>query len=263
VASGSATYLFLNTRVAELSNPATRRGIALAIDRAELTQVTSSGLDQPLETIVPTGIRGFESIAPAGGSLLASTGAADPVRARAELQAGGWPVATKLDLYYANVDVNGTLAERFARKLNAVGMSVVLHPLSSSEFVKPGVGTSPLRADVDAVLGGWTPDYLDPQDFHQLFTCANVDVGLGPSNYCDPAGYDPLYASTTGTFASFSARVGGHRSLEELLTGPSGSMPAVPLFEPMGDLLVQKHVAGFVHHPSGLVDFEKVSVLLH
>ena len=121
---------------------------------------------------------------------------------------------------------------------------------------------SPLRPDVDAVLGGWIPDYSDPQDFHQLFACANVDLGINPTNFCDAAGYDPLYASTIGTFASFTQRVTGHRTLEAQLAGPAGLMPAVPLYEPMGEFLVQKRVAGWAHHPSGLVDFEKASLLL-
>lgn len=261
VTTGSAQYLFLNTRVPEMSNAAVRRGIALAIDRAALVQATSSGVDRPLETIVPAGIRGVGTVAPAGGSLLAEAGTADQARARSELAAGGWPSATTFDLYYASVGVNATLAMRIADNLADVGINVTLHPLTATEFAKVGYATSPVRAEVDAVLAGWVPDYNDPQDFHQLFTCANVDAGLNPSNYCDAAGYDPLYASTTGTFASFSTRVLGHRTLEEQLTGPAGAMPAVPLYEQTGKLLVQKHVAGWIHHPSGLVDFEKVAIL--
>jgi oligopeptide transport system substrate-binding protein len=262
VASGGGEYLFLNTRATELANPATRRGIALAIDRAALAQVTGPSIDQPLESIVPNGVRGFNTVAPAGSTLLASSGAADTTSAKAQLAAGAWPAASKFDLYYANVDATPTLAGKIADNLNAVGVSVSLHPLTMSVVTKVGVGAAPVRADVDGVIAGWQPDYSDPQDFHELFTCAAIDHARNLSNYCDATGYDATYTATTGTFAPFATRVNGHRQLEDLLTGPNGAMPAVPLYEPTGDYLVQPYVAGFVVQPSGLVDFEKVSIRL-
>ena len=146
--------------------------------------------------------------------------------------------------------------------LNDAGVSVTLHGLPMSDFLKVGVGTSPVRADVDGILAGWAPDYSDPQDFHELFTCSAIDAGRNLSNYCDPTGYDATYTSTTGTFAPFATRLNGHRSLEDLLSGPNGAFPAVPLYEPVGDYLVQPYVAGFVNQPSGLVDFEKAGIKL-
>lgn len=262
VASGSGRYLFLNTRATELASAATRRGIALAIDRAALAQASGPSVDQPLEAIVPSGIRGVDTVSPPSGALLQGAGTARTTEARAQLAAGGWPAASKFDLYYPSVDNTPSLAEKIADNLNDAGVSVTLHPLTMREFTKVGVGASPLRADVDGVLAGWAPDYSDPQDFHELFTCDAIDDGRNLANYCDPTGFDATYASTTGTFAPFASRLTGHRSLEQQLTGPDGAFPAVPLYEPVGDYLVQPYVAGFVNQPSGLVDFEKAAIKL-
>lgn len=256
VASTAAQYLYLNTRVPELQQPAVRRGIALAIDRAALTQLTSSGVDQPLETIVPSGIRGSGAVAPAGNSLLAPAGTADAARARQELAAGGWQPATTFDLWFAWSSEAAAVAERIENDLEAAGVNVVLHPTTAAAFAKVGLGISPVRADVDGVLQGWMADYSDPQNFHQLFACASIEAGLNPSNHCSAAwdsGYDPA----TSTFTTIASRLALHRALEEQLTGPSGTMPVVPLYEAVGEYLVQKKVRGFVNHPSGRVDFEK------
>jgi oligopeptide transport system substrate-binding protein len=262
VASAGGQYLFLNTRSADLANVATRRGIALAIDRAALAAASGPGVDQPLETIVPAGIRGANTVAPAGASLLQAAGTARTSEATAELATGAWPAASNFDLYYPSVDNMSRLAEQVAGNLDDAGVSVTLHPLTLKEFAKVGVGKSPVRADVDGVLAGWAPDYSDPQDFHELFTCSAIDEGRNLSNYCDPTGYDATYTATTRTFAPFASRLTGHRSLEDQLTGPNGAFPAVPLYEPVGDYLVQPYVAGFVVNASGLANFEKAGIRL-
>ncbi|MCW2922492.1 MAG: transporter permease [Thermoleophilia bacterium] len=259
VPRGDGQYLYLNTKVPELANPAVRRGIALAIDRAAIGTIVRPGLDQPLATIMPDDIRGAASVN-AGSRLLAASGVAEPSRANAELAAGAWVRGPKLDLYYATTGKNALIVGQIQANLASVGVDVVPHPTAQSDFAKTGIGISPTRSDVDMVLQGWLPDYSDPQNFHQLFTCANVDAGLNTSNLCSPE-FDATYASAVNSTGG--ARLDAHRALEDLLTGPSGLMPAVPLYRPVGDNLVQTWVAGFSQHASGRVDFEKVAILLH
>lgn len=259
VPRGDAQYLYLNTRVPELANPAVRRGIALAIDRAAIGTLVRPGVDQPLATIVSDDTRGASTVN-AGTHLLGAGGAAEPSRATAELAAGGWVRGPKLDLYFTTSGKSPQIAQQVQANLATVGVDVVLHPTASADFAKTGIGISPTRTDVDMVLQGWIPDYSDPQSFHQLFTCANVDTGLNTSNLCSPE-YDATYASAIG--ATGGARLDAHRALEDMLTGPTGLMPAVPLYRPVGDNLVQPWVYGFRQHASGRVDFEKVAILLH
>ncbi len=254
---GDGQYLYLNTRVPELANPAVRRGIALAIDRAGIANIARPGVDQPLATIVPDDTRGSTTVN-AGTHLLSTAGGADTARAGAELAAGGWKRGPKLDLYYSTSGTSGKIATLIQANLVAVGVDVVLHPTASADFGTAGIGISPVRSDVDMVLMGWIPDYSDPQDFHQLFTCANVDAGLNPSNFCSPD-FDAAYATAIGSTGA--ARLDAHRGLEDQLTGTGGLMPAVPLYRPVGDNLIQPWVRGFRQHASGRVDFEKVAIL--
>jgi oligopeptide transport system substrate-binding protein len=261
VPTGAAQYLFFNTQSPALANPAVRRGIALAIDRTALTELTSQGVDRPLASIVPEGIRGFSAVVPAGSTLLRENGAASSGDAADQLAAGGWVRGTRLQLYFADDDGRADLVAGAIRSnLAAVGVTVVLHPLTTSQIAKVGFGISPVDEGVDLVLQGWQPDYSDPQSFHQLFRCDAIGMGLNVANFCS-AEYDAaatLAASSTG-----AARITAIRATEQLLSGPDGLMPAVPLYAPTGDHLVQRWVDGFVQQPSGRVDFERISIRRH
>jgi oligopeptide transport system substrate-binding protein len=260
-ASASAQYLYMNTTAPTLQNADVRRGIALAIDRAALTQLTSDGIDRPLSSIVPTGVRGSAVAAPAGSGLLAASGAADPARAKEELATGHFDATQRLDLWYAQDSSSSAVAGAIVANLKAVGVTVTPHPVSATELSKVGVGLSPVRSDVELVLQGWLADYSDPQSFHQLFTCGAIPLALNTSNFCD-AGVDAAYAAEWA-YAPFATRMATAASTESLLTGPSGLFPAVPLYEHRGTVLVQPWVSGFVQNPSGLVDFEKLAVRVH
>lgn len=261
VAGSSAQFLYMNTRSSALANASVRRGIALALDRRALADA-AGGIDRPLATVVPSGMRGAATVAPASGSLLAADGAADLARARAELAAGGGAPAVSLDLYFASDSgTAGDVALLVRSQLEQVGVRVALRPTTSAELSKVGTGISPVRSDVELVLQGWMADYSDPETFHQLFTCANVDLGLNISGFCS-AEYDAAFARAVA-FAPFATRLAAHRELEQLLSGPSGAMPVAPLYEPVGEYLVQPWVRGYVHQPSGRVDFERVSIASH
>ncbi|MCB0878570.1 MAG: peptide ABC transporter substrate-binding protein [Thermoleophilia bacterium] len=260
VPSGNAQYLFLNTQAPGLAAANVRRAIALAIDRHAITELTGTGIDQPLQSIVPAGVRGFSAVVGGGTTLLQQDGAARLAGAQSEL-AGGWPAGQKLDLYYPyDGSAAGKVAASIRTDLAKLGIVVTLHPTATKDFAKVGIGVAPVRSEVDAVLQGWTPDYSDPQSFQQLFTCANVEQGLNLSNYCS-SDYDSAYDSATTT--SGAARIAALQQAEQLLTSPGGAMPAVPLYEPAGDYLVQPWVSGFVQDPKGTVNFERVRILDH
>jgi ABC-type oligopeptide transport system substrate-binding subunit len=256
--SGAGQFMFMNTRVPALASPLVRRGIALAVDRAAIAELSGSGVDRPLTSFMPSGIRASASIAPALSTLLRADGAPRAAEAAAALAAGGWVPGTRLDLHYPS---DGYATDRIAAavkaNLLAVGIAVDLRPMTASAMAKVGFGISPVGDGVDLVLQGWAPDHSDPQTFHQLFTCASVDAGLNIGNLCS-VDYDAAYAATTGTTGA--ARVSAHRAAEALLSSSTGLFPAVPLYEPRGEHLVQPWVRGFIQHPSGRVDFERISI---
>ncbi len=262
-AISSGHYLYINTRDARLTDARVRRAIALAVDRAAIIGETAKGSDTPLSTILPSGVRGYSSIVSGSDALLTANAAARSSEATALLAQAGWTSGnTALNLYFRS-DANNDPADatQIATDLARIGVRVTLHGVSSAEFAKLGTGRSPVGEDVDLALDSITPDYSDASDFYSRFTCAAVDAGSNPANFCSPE-FDEAWAATN-TAASASSRPTALRTLEQLLTGTSGAFPAVPLYQPVGAMLVQPWVHTFVQNPSGTVDFEKSYVSVH
>ncbi|MCW2924355.1 MAG: Oligopeptide transporter, periplasmic oligopeptide-binding protein OppA [Thermoleophilia bacterium] len=259
VREGVVQYLFANTDNPELASPAVRRGLALAVDRTALSKLVSDGVDRPLTTIVPDGVRGGHTVAPDGGSLVSASGSANLAAAREQLAAGGWVSGRRLDLYYSLAGrFDARIAGALRTQLALVGVDVLLHPMAAVDFAKVGYAVSPTLTDVDLLLDTRRLTFSDPAALHRAFGCAGVEGGLDPSNYCTTEGDALLGAATV--FAPFGARVQAHRDLEAQLTGPDGDMPAIPLLEGVGTLLQQRWVHGYTQHPSGRVDFERAWV---
>jgi ABC-type transport system substrate-binding protein len=256
VPTGSAHYLHLNTRRPRLAEPAVRRAIALAIDRNAITAITGPGLHRPLQSTVPPGVRSFPTVAPAGERLLRQDGLARVAEAQAQLDAGGFVPGAAFNLYYASDTTFGArVAGSIRTSLAAAGVTVTIHGLPTSSLRKVGVGLSPVGDAVDMVLAGQAPDFSDPHPFHQPLGCDAIDAGTNTSNFC-AEDFDALLATARTSVGA--ARAAAHRDAERLLTGPEGLMPAVPLYAPVGTLLVQPWVRGFRQHPSGRVDFERI-----
>lgn len=249
-------YAYLNTTNAKLANPAVRRGIALAIDRAGIVAALG-GRGNPATRIVPSRAPGASSET----ALLSTSGSPDVTAARAELAAGGWVPGTQLVLAYPSVGGAQKVAEAIQSSLAAVNATVILTPLTGTKFATAGVGISPVRPGIDMVLQGWIADYADPYDFLQLFRCASIKMGLNNSNYCN-ATYDRTVAPLLTQF-SWPARVAtAHRS-EAYLTGPGGSMPAVPLYEQHDRSYRQSWVRGWLPNAFGEYRWEGISIAPH
>jgi oligopeptide transport system substrate-binding protein len=259
--TGAAQYLFANARDPRLADARVRRAIALAIDRDAIVELTAKGADVPLASIVPDGIRGQATVVPAGSSLLAATGGARTAEATALLQQAGWANTAPLQLAYpADGGTAASVAAAIGDSLARAGVAVTLRGYSTTQFARRGVGVAPVGDDVDLVLAGWSPDWSDPASFHQLFTCASIEAGLNLANWCDPA-YDEAWHEAVA--ATGTARLAVHARLERLLAGPEGAFPAIPLYAPVGTMLVQPWVRGFAQAPSGMVDFDAAYVVRH
>jgi ABC-type oligopeptide transport system substrate-binding subunit len=125
-----------------------------------------------------------------------------------------------------------------------------------------GLGYSPVGKKVDVVLQGWIQDYLDAQDWYQLFICDNVDAGLNSSNYCSEE-FDQIYQEALKTVDP-DARFEIYKELEAKLTGPDGDMPAAPLYQPTNDTVVQTYVTQggepFELTSTGLLYYENLAI---
>ncbi len=263
IPSTSTNYIYLNTQNKELSDPKVRQGIALAVNRKEIVeQITKRG-DTPLSTIVPTTIPGFETIKQESQDFIGADEEPDVDEAKELLKQGGWNDGDELSVYFTTEGGNSqAVAEQIKSDLDKVGVTLKLVPLPSGDSLyAPGVGTSPIEEKVDMVLLGWAADYLDAQDWYQLWTCDAIDHGLNPSMFCNEE-YDDIYGEALKTVDQ-DARFELYQQLEAMLTGPDGEMPAVPLYQPTDDNLVQKWVKGYDIGPAGITYFDTISILEH
>jgi oligopeptide transport system substrate-binding protein len=86
------------------------------------------------------------------------------------------------------------------------------------------LGPPPNKA-VDAFRLGWIGDYVDAMNFLDQWTC---ESGNNNTNYCDPA-YDRLVARARQTQDN-QQRYELYAQLEQMLFGPDGAVPFIPIY---------------------------------
>lgn len=262
VGTTATQYLYINTTNPALKDPKVRQGIALAIDRQSIAENVTKKGDRPSRTVIPDNIPGYDTIEEASQDFLPTDSAPDVDKAKEALEEGGWEDGTELSLYFDSTGANGAaVGEQIQSDLKKVGVDVKLVPLPGDQIAVPGVGISPIGEKVDLILQGWIADYLDAQNFYQLFTCGNVEAGLNSANYCDKE-YDKVYAQALET-VDVDARTELYKELEGMLTGPDGGMPVVPIYQETDNTLVQPWVEGFDIIPSGFLYYEDVVINEH
>lgn len=259
VVTVGSQYMYINTSNPELSDPKVRQGIAQAINRSDITENITKKGDVPTNVVVPPSVPGFDVWGEGAQDFLAEDGAADVDKARDLLEEGGFDESETLTLYYATDSSSaGQTAEQIQANLAEVGVKVELKPTSGDVFSTEGIGISPTDAKVDLVLQGWIQDYLDAQDWYQLWYGKNIASGLNNSNY-DSEEYDRIYEEAIKTVDP-DARFELYKELEAKLTGPEGDMPAVPLYVQADATLVQPWVNDMELTPSGVIYWERISV---
>lgn len=262
VDTSSTNYMYLNTRNEALKDPKVRQGIAVAVDRQTLVNNITKRGDVPLDTVIPTVLPGYDTIKQGAQEFIGAGSAPDVDKAKELLKEGGWKDGTELSLYFDSGGATGGLVSQSIQSdLSKVGVKVKLVPTPGDVMQTPGVGVSPIGEKVDLLLQGWGADYLDAQDYYQLFTCDNVDAGINGSNYCDEE-FDKLYNESLKVVDD-DARFDIYKQLEAMLTGPEGAMPAVPLYQPKDDTVVQSWVKGFNLEPSSFLWLDDVQILEH
>jgi oligopeptide transport system substrate-binding protein len=88
------------------------------------------------------------------------------------------------------------------------------------EFLGP-----PPNSDVDVYRLGWIGDFVDAINFLDLWTCKS---GNNNTNFCDKE-YDAAIAEAKNTLDN-DARYEVYGQAEEILGGPEGQMPVMPIY---------------------------------
>jgi oligopeptide transport system substrate-binding protein len=260
VPTSSTQYMYINTTNEELRDPKVRQGLALALNRKSVVENVTRRGDIVSEAMIPTVLPGYDTIKEGNQDFLTPEGDLD--KAKELLEQGGWKEGTELSAYYASDSTSAQdVVEAFQSDLEKVGVKLKPVPVVSDVLQEPGYGVSPVDEKVDLLFQGWAADYLDAQNYYQLFTCANVEGGLNAANYCDEE-YDEVYNQALETVDD-GDRYELYKQLEAMLTGPDGGMPAIPTYEPVDQTLIQDWVEGFEPLPSSLLFFEDVKIHEH
>ncbi|MCW2972258.1 MAG: transporter substrate-binding protein [Thermoleophilia bacterium] len=256
-------YMYMNTTNPALSDPKVRQALALAIDRPSLIENITKRGDKPMNTVVPSGLPGYDVFSEGSQDFIGADDAPDTQKAKDLLEEGGWDDSKTLNLVFSSDSGSAPqIAEQIQSDLGKIGVKVKLAPASGDVISSPGYGISPVKSSVDLLLQGWVQDYVDAQDWYQLFTCANVDNGLNASNFCDPE-FDKTYDEALTTVDA-DKRYEVYKRLEAELTGPDGKMPVAPIYQPTNDTIVATYVKQggkkYELTPAGLMYWDDISI---
>ena len=196
-----------------------RRAMSLAIDRRAIIDNITQADQIPASGYTPEGMPGFDTINPDSEWLPER---ADLERAK-ELMARVTNPKRKLTLYYNNDPAHKPIAITIQAQWKKLGLDVTLKAQEWAQYLQ-FLGPPPHRT-VDAYRLGWVGDYVDAMNFLEMWTC---ESGNNNTTYCDPE-YDQLVAEARRT-QDDAQRFELYAQLEQMLFGPDGAMPLIPIY---------------------------------
>jgi oligopeptide transport system substrate-binding protein len=226
-----------------------RRALALAIDRRPLARFPNV----PAYGLPPQGMPGFNSIDAPSPWLPAS---GDIAKAK-EMMANAVNPNLNLTLVYNKTcpDCKEATA-MIGRSWKELGVHTTIKAYDWPAYLT-ALGP-PLDKKIDVFRQGWFADYPDPYNFLQLARC---DSGVDSSGYCNPA-YDHLLKEALMTEGE-AERDALYASAENMLVGPDGAMPLVPIYWERVPSLARPGVKGFTltgFTEETYTDLSKVSI---
>ncbi|GMR11776.1 MAG: ABC transporter substrate-binding protein [Anaerolineae bacterium] len=233
-------YIVYNSTTPPYDDPNVRLGLAQLLDREELADLGWQGVKVPLNSMVPPGFLGYKPTyegtedVEAGKALLAGAGFTEDN-----------PLV--LDLWYSPThygDTEADVAAVIKDQWEASGVvEVNLQFAEWAQYRDLGRG-----GELPVSLLGWYPDYLDPDNYTNVF--AHSPASWSGSNYNNPE-MDALLEAQAAELDE-AARI---RILEEVQDLWVKESPFVPLGQ--GKLLIAyaDDVSGVVLDPIALLHY--------
>ena len=207
-------YYGLNVKNVPLQE---RKALAFAIDRKEIIDNIAQADQVPATGFSPKGIPGFSAVE---NDYLQPT--ADMSKAKAML--AKVPNAKKhINLFVNDAPGHKEIAIAVQAAWKKLGIDVTLKTMEWAQFLE-FLGPPPNKS-VDAYRLGWIGDYVDDINFLELWTC---DSGNNNTNYCNPK-YDALIKKARATTDN-AERYKIYGQAEDMLTGPNGDFPIIPIY---------------------------------
>jgi ABC-type oligopeptide transport system substrate-binding subunit len=196
-----------------------RRAMALAIDRRTIIDNIAQADQLPATGMTPDGMPGFDTINPQS-EWLPETG--DMERAK-ELMSQVQNPVKDVTLILNDAPGHRDIAVAVQSMWRELGINTKIQQQEWAQFLE-FLGPPPNKS-VDAFRYGWIGDYVDAMNFLELWTC---DSGNNSTNFCDE-NYDRLVAKARNT-PDNAQRYKVYRQLEDILYGPDGAVPVIPIY---------------------------------
>jgi oligopeptide transport system substrate-binding protein len=241
-----ATYMY-EFNVKNIPDVNQRRAMAFAIDRKAITRYITQAGQVPAKGLTPPGISGGPTVVK-NGSMPAT---ANLTKAK-EFMAKVRNPKKDINLYTNNAPGHIQIATAIQNYWKQLGLNVNIKVQEWKQFLE-FIGPPP-NSDVDVNRYGWLYDYPDPYNGLELFMCKS---GNNHTNWCNPK-FDAL-VKKSAAIRDADERTGVYQQAEDLLTGPNGDLPIMPIYWYTDTYLVKPNVKNWVPVNS-LWDLLKVSV---
>jgi oligopeptide transport system substrate-binding protein len=253
----STQYLWLNSNSPKLKDVKVRKAIAIAIDRQSIVEDITKAGEEPLGTVSPSGLPGYDTIKEGTQDFLQPE--PDYEQAKKLLADAGWKDGDELNVYFTTEgsDTSQKVATFLQSEFDKIGINLKLMAIPSAATLY-GKATRPIDPKLDSMLLGWIADYADAYDWQVLLTC---DSSYNVSEVCNKD-YDKV-VKESGAEPDDDARYKLQSEAEGMQVGPDGLFGAVPLYQGVEKTMVQKYVDGFEIGTNGLIDWKKIKITEH
>jgi len=238
------TYFYLlNTHEPPLDDVRVRQSLSMAIDRERLNNTVLHGTNLPAWSITPPGTLGYEPPQVFGY---------DVARARQLLAEAGYPDGKGwpgLELTYNTSESHLKIAVALQQMWReALNIDVTLVNQEWKVYLD-----SIDQMDFEMARRGWIGDYVDPNNFLDLFLC---NGGNNNTGFCDSE-YDEMILRRAPRATTREERFGIFRDAETRLMQ---QMPIIPIYTYTSNHLVHPSVRGMPPNLMDAVNFKYVSL---
>ena len=216
--TGLGTYYY-GVNVENITDVNQRRAMALAIPRQSIIDNVAQADQIPASGFTPQGMPGFDTINP-GSEFLSAEG--DVERAK-ELMAEVQNPKKNITLYINDSPGHREIAVAVQAAWKELGIESTIKQQEFQQYLE-FLGPPPNK-DVDVYRLGWIGDFVDAINFLELWMC---ESGNNNTNFCSEE-YDALIEEARTT-EDDDARYELYAQAEEILFGPDGEMPVMPIY---------------------------------
>ena len=236
-------YYLLNINKPPLDDVRVRRALSMTVDRDRLSSTVLHGSNVPTYSITPPGTLGYQPPTLFGH---------DVEKARQLLAEAGYPNGEGwpgLELTYNTSEAHLKIAVALQQMWkDALNIDVTLANQEWKVYLD-----SVDQMNFQMARRGWIGDYVDPNNFLDLFLCAG---GNNSTGFCDPI-YDDMILQQAPRAKTREERYAIFKAAETRLME---QMPIIPIYTYTSNHLIHPSVRGMPSNLMDTVNFRYVSL---